>query len=677
MKRGMVCFALITLVLFMAFAAQADGEALPASDEAFLAVLQEYRNARKTEFDIALDKAYFETISADSFAAFRTLEVKAGIKDESLRYSSGGELFFSNVVWEDVPWAECATKDEIREAVLSFTAEKAGAFDLICPPGLMEELRGNGLLYAFAAQGGADDLSLAFGRSGIIYVDGIEYNRRPYAVVSDEQGFKAAVEIMARDGAHEFDIVFEPAFFAELSGNDDMLRVMQASSQMENYRSRRSSYFCRIEYSEVEFSDAPRAVCGTEQDIVEAIRQMGGIGAKSFNLILTEELYNTIHEGYFQRLHELETEAGMTSSSMSYSFSNYILYYTEAAISTDVVKLTTAAEAIDYVTKQAAAGAEEITLFCSDDLYTLLMGSISPLISIVNSDSMAPIYDVAAEAGLFHFSFYYSGTTHIIQIKDLVLYPGAAVINAIRRGDDSGLSAREREAWNAAAALAQACASPDPLTTARLIHDRLCEMIVYIDDESTDEDDTAIGALLNGQANCDGYADAFYLTGTLAGLNVRCQHGDSYSVGLSFDFMNAETHMWNLLEIDGSWRLVDVTWDDDDENGIRYTWFNLGEDRAARMHIWNRETTVALLPQTDLSVRPDSEYLVGSKEDADAAIQNALEKKQDSFEIIFDGEDSASTHFDVLSEISRRAATSFTYSWNDRMLTLTVYGMNG
>jgi hypothetical protein len=36
------------------------------------------------------------------------------------------------------------------------------------------------------------------------------------------------------------------------------------------------------------------------------------------------------------------------------------------------------------------------------------------------------------------------------------------------------------------------------------------------------------------------------------------------------------SHMWNLLKLDGSWRVVDVCWADG-ENGIDYTWFTLAE----------------------------------------------------------------------------------------------------
>ena len=62
--------------------------------------------------------------------------------------------------------------------------------------------------------------------------------------------------------------------------------------------------------------------------------------------------------------------------------------------------------------------------------------------------------------------------------------------------------------------------------------------------------------------------------------------------------------MWNLLKIDDTRRMVDVTWDDA-EGETRYLWFNIGKDRASRMHKWNPETTVPLLDKTDLSTRSE------------------------------------------------------------------------
>ena len=61
---------------------------------------------------------------------------------------------------------------------------------------------------------------------------------------------------------------------------------------------------------------------------------------------------------------------------------------------------------------------------------------------------------------------------------------------------------------------------------------------------------TAYGALVEGDAVCQGYALAYKLLLDQCGVN---------SVLVSSDAMN---HAWNLVEIDGDWYHVDATWDD-------------------------------------------------------------------------------------------------------------------
>ena len=63
---------------------------------------------------------------------------------------------------------------------------------------------------------------------------------------------------------------------------------------------------------------------------------------------------------------------------------------------------------------------------------------------------------------------------------------------------------------------------------------------------------TAYGALINGKAICSGYADAFLLL--MNTLNIPCQSiGGTTSEG---------HHGWNLVQVDGNWYHIDLTFDD-------------------------------------------------------------------------------------------------------------------
>lgn len=60
----------------------------------------------------------------------------------------------------------------------------------------------------------------------------------------------------------------------------------------------------------------------------------------------------------------------------------------------------------------------------------------------------------------------------------------------------------------------------------------------------------AYGALVGGEALCQGYAGAFQILGSIAGLNVRTANG----------YLNGNIpHAWNLIELNGNWYQVDCS----------------------------------------------------------------------------------------------------------------------
>ncbi|MBQ9065838.1 MAG: hypothetical protein IJ123_10365 [Blautia sp.] len=274
----------------------------------------------------------------------------------------------------------------------------------------------------------------------------------------------------------------------------------------------------------------------------------------------------------------------------------------------------------------------------------------------------------------------------LIILSGCSYYPGMRIIYALNNNITDILTEREHQTMDAALAFANEArvqvlgegsdASPEQMTAdqqlqiAKYIHDRLCRGIKYSIVEDLEEDDTAVGALLNGEANCDGYADAFYLVGSLAGLTVTYQHGES--VNDEENYWKDETHIWNLIRLDGTWRMVDVTWDDSDNYGIEYTWFNIGLDRAERIHNWNHETGEQLLAETDLSTRPENEYTVHSVEEAYEAAREAAGKYPE-FYIYFEDEETASHHEEILQEISAVRSQGGSYIWNEEMLMLRVF----
>lgn len=135
--------------------------------------------------------------------------------------------------------------------------------------------------------------------------------------------------------------------------------------------------------------------------------------------------------------------------------------------------------------------------------------------------------------------------------------------------------------FNAAAnrALAQIQGLTDPVEKALLLHDFLVVNCLYNWEVATDQEDgdayvaskmpwTAYGALVKGDAVCQGYALAYKYLLTRAGIP---------SVIISSSKMN---HAWNGVQIDGVWYQADPTWDDptpNREGRARHAYFLLSD----------------------------------------------------------------------------------------------------
>ena len=171
----------------------------------------------------------------------------------------------------------------------------------------------------------------------------------------------------------------------------------------------------------------------------------------------------------------------------------------------------------------------------------------------------------------------------------LTEYPGDRIVDAWFSGDTSLLSEDELNAMNKAAeivALATETAS-DPIELELFLHDSLVGLITYSDNTREISDPlnpprnlTAVGALLDGYANCQGYTDAFYVLASMAG----------FEVGRMSVYTPNDLHVVNTILLDGNWYVVDVTFDDVDSEGSNYRLFNAGVDviHEYTWHDYNR-----------------------------------------------------------------------------------------
>lgn len=130
--------------------------------------------------------------------------------------------------------------------------------------------------------------------------------------------------------------------------------------------------------------------------------------------------------------------------------------------------------------------------------------------------------------------------------------------------------AKERFKASAANVLAGVDTIEGTYQRERYVHDVLLMLVTY--DENAAMNQSAYSALVNGKSVCAGYARAFqYL---MQQLNIPCYYCTGYT---------GENHAWNIVDIDGTYYNVDVTWADG-ETAI-YDYFNKRDSEIAGTHV--------------------------------------------------------------------------------------------
>ncbi|MFY9198640.1 MAG: transglutaminase domain-containing protein [Acutalibacteraceae bacterium] len=135
------------------------------------------------------------------------------------------------------------------------------------------------------------------------------------------------------------------------------------------------------------------------------------------------------------------------------------------------------------------------------------------------------------------------------------------------------------------------------------VHDYLVENCQY-NDTGSDIRCTAFGALINNQANCEGYSRATQFLLNSLGVKCRVVIGDATdSTG------KTEGHMWNVVSIGGKEYNLDVTWDDHELKGttveskpVSHMYMNITTSEIAVSH------TVSDIKYNDGCVYDDANY---------------------------------------------------------------------
>lgn len=362
------------------------------------------------------------------------------------------------------------------------------------------------------------------------------------------------------------------------------------------------------------------AVCETKEEAVSFLDACAEEGAEEFRIYFYPDLAETLFADECRDLNQMLSGSRIVMPSrFSYSEDQCWVQYT------DVRYYDAAGDArdredplhifVEAMEEHTDNLEESFTIRVSEELKELLMEDCG-----IGSDGKMLLAEIRTNCGAFSFQYYWSGNT--LCMENLLYYAGKRILHAYQSEQLSSLDERERQTLDEALRIVSSVHGTE-LGKERMIHDALCDRITYYTDaESHDEKDCAVGALLNGLADCDGYSDAFYLCCNLAGIPVKYQHGNTYpqTEGEAPDETEG-THMWNLVKINGTWVSTDVTWDDRD-NGISYMYYNIGSQRLQETHFWNQEAALIIPEENTLNSVRDPDIAWFSVSDWDSLYES-------------------------------------------------------
>lgn len=116
----------------------------------------------------------------------------------------------------------------------------------------------------------------------------------------------------------------------------------------------------------------------------------------------------------------------------------------------------------------------------------------------------------------------------------------------------------------------------------KLIHDYIVNNTRY---QYSSNCYTAYGALINGMAVCQGYAQLTYKMLMEAG--VKCY----VITGKANNGRQTQNHAWNMVKIGKKWYYLDTTWDDPTSSTdiLRYDYFLVGKNQFEQNHAASTE----------------------------------------------------------------------------------------
>lgn len=170
---------------------------------------------------------------------------------------------------------------------------------------------------------------------------------------------------------------------------------------------------------------------------------------------------------------------------------------------------------------------------------------------------------------------------------------------------------------------------------------------------------TVYGTLILGEARCQGYANTMTYLLRRAGIPCMYLHGTAPTED------EADSHAWNAAQIDGTWVLLDTTWDDPTggDPKLSHAYFNVNEELMGQTHHLDPDFSLGTVPAcTSLAWCYSVQQGNFASADQDAVefttqrFAEALRQRQSLLELQFAEQAQCQTVIDHLSSIMEKAS---------------------
>ena len=163
----------------------------------------------------------------------------------------------------------------------------------------------------------------------------------------------------------------------------------------------------------------------------------------------------------------------------------------------------------------------------------------------------------------------------------LMMFSSSSEISPAYMVSRSEKAYMEKELESAVEEIASLVTAETPFEIELQLHDLLCSRVEYSNDKEDGMIYTAYGALVGGKAICEGYSRAMQLLLSRFGILSTTVTG----------IAEGEGHMWNMVNIEGGWYNLDVTWNDSAGEFISHEYFNVTDAEISLDHTFSKDYT--------------------------------------------------------------------------------------